>query len=217
MLGSDHSVRPYIIQTKTFALSTWGLVEVMIGIANQLRYSCLDDREDAMHDMQFVNSVPLKIDAQDTAAVKNQVAKYFPGVPPVPRHRFVMAPDLADLVASDRKMTTIRYDTAGVEYPAGPVLPMFVIDRENEENSAVFKGELRIRELKYKCVNQLDEEDARADGFSSREELLSRLRRFYGPLTDDKLVCIYSFEFVAPSMECDQTSKPRSNTRLRAG
>jgi hypothetical protein len=62
--------------------------------------------------------MPLKIEARDLDEVREYVAKHFPDVAPVARHRFVMASDLADLVASDHKMTTIRYDKAGVEYPA---------------------------------------------------------------------------------------------------
>lgn len=163
-----------------------------------------------------VNDMAFKIEARDPDAVRENVAKHFPGVAPIARHQFVMASDLVDLVASNCKMTTIRYDKAGVEYPARPMLPLFAIDREKDRGSAVLRGELRIRQVAYKCVSQLDDEDARNDGFSSRDELLSALRRFYGSLGEGDLVCIYSFEFVAPAQNSCHTWNPKSNERLSA-
>jgi len=127
-------------------------------------------------------------------AAREALSRQFPGVNRVARHRFVMAPDLADLVAADRKLTTIRFEKSGVEYPASNVLPLFVADRAGNHDSLCFFAELSIQEVRYKSFSELDEDDAHADGFSTLPDLLETLRNFYGALDSSHLVCIYSFE-----------------------
>lgn len=53
-----------------------------------------------------------------------------------------------------------------------------------------------VRNIKYKTVKELTDEDAGLDGFDSREELIQELKRHYGDIRDDDLVTIIIFDIV---------------------
>ncbi len=54
----------------------------------------------------------------------------------------------------------------------------------------------RIKAVIYKKVGELTDEDARLDGFNSREKLIRELRRVYGELSEEDWVTIIEFEVV---------------------
>jgi hypothetical protein len=169
-----------------------------------------------MHNEVHEASGLLQLEAKDSSSVKCAVEQRFPELRLVSRHRFVMDRDLARLVTSKSKITTIRYEHSGVEYPASLRLPLFTADQKNDSRELRVVGDLQIRQLEYKYIDQLDDTDARADGFPSRQELIAALNRFYGPLTKDDLVCIYSFEYLKPVAESVHISKPKSISRFSA-
>ena len=53
-----------------------------------------------------------------------------------------------------------------------------------------------VREVKYKTVRELTDEDAKMDGFDNREELIRELRRHYGEISDDDWVTIIIFDIL---------------------
>ncbi len=53
-------------------------------------------------------------------------------------------------------------------------------------------GTAEITDVIVKGLNELDEEDAKEDGFDSREELLREIKRLYG---NPEKVCIIKFKF----------------------
>ncbi len=54
----------------------------------------------------------------------------------------------------------------------------------------------RIKAVTHKKVGELTDEDARLDGFNSRDELIRELRRVYGELGKEDWVTIIEFEVV---------------------
>jgi len=54
----------------------------------------------------------------------------------------------------------------------------------------------RIKAVTHKRVGELTDEDARLDGFNSRDELIRELRRVYGELSEEDWVTIIEFEVV---------------------
>ncbi len=54
----------------------------------------------------------------------------------------------------------------------------------------------RIKAVTHKRVGELTDEDARLDGFNSRDELIRELRRVYGELGKEDWVTIIEFEVV---------------------
>ena len=57
-------------------------------------------------------------------------------------------------------------------------------------------AKIRVRNVRYKRVSELSDEDAAIDGFSSKEELLDALRRAYGDIKPDDYVTIIEFDVV---------------------
>ncbi|MEB3807187.1 MAG: ASCH domain-containing protein [Desulfurococcales archaeon] len=54
----------------------------------------------------------------------------------------------------------------------------------------------RIREIVVKQVKDLTDDDARLDGFESREELLKELKRVYGDIGPDDYVSVIIFDSI---------------------
>lgn len=147
-------------------------------------------------------------------AAEDALRREFPQLPRVARHRFVMATHLAELAATEQKLTTIRFEQNGVEYPASNILPLFVADSVGDHRSASFFSNICIQQVRYKYVGQLNEEDARADGFSSLDDLREALNHFYGALKNSSLVCIYTFKMLSHPEGLDHTENPRFNSAL---
>ena len=57
-------------------------------------------------------------------------------------------------------------------------------------------AKVRVRAVRVKRVGELSDDDARLDGFGSREELLEALRRAYGSISMDDIVTIIELELV---------------------
>jgi len=53
-----------------------------------------------------------------------------------------------------------------------------------------------IKNVVYKRVKELTDNDARIDGLDSREELINELRSYYGNIRDNDIVSIIEFEVV---------------------
>ncbi|ALU12045.1 hypothetical protein EYM_07465 [Ignicoccus islandicus DSM 13165] len=62
---------------------------------------------------------------------------------------------------------------------------------------------VRITDVEYKRVKDLTEEDARADGFNSMEELMRSLRRVYPHLNEEDYVTILKFQLIKKLTELD--------------
>ena len=53
-----------------------------------------------------------------------------------------------------------------------------------------------VKDVQYKTVRELTDEDAKLDGFKNREELIGELRRHYGKISDDDWVTIIIFDIL---------------------
>ena len=54
----------------------------------------------------------------------------------------------------------------------------------------------KVKKVVVKRVRELTDEDAIRDGFKSRNELISALKRIYGDIRDDEFVTVVHFEIV---------------------
>ncbi len=57
-------------------------------------------------------------------------------------------------------------------------------------------AKIRVKNIVYKRVRELTDEDARLDGFSSKEELIRELEKAYGSLSSDDYVTIIEFDVI---------------------
>jgi len=94
--------------------------------------------------------------------------------------------EYVDLILSGKKKSTVRkgiktYDMGGVVYLTASSRPF---------------AKARVVKAVVKRVRELSDEDARKDGFESREELINALKKIYGRIDDSDLVTIIHFELV---------------------
>lgn len=90
-------------------------------------------------------------------------------------------------LASGRKRITIRVLTSRIPRPGSHVYV---------HSGGKVLGVAKITSVLFKPARALTEHEAREEGFKSREELLSVLKRHYPSLTDDSLVAVIRFEWV---------------------
>lgn len=90
-----------------------------------------------------------------------------------------------ELILSGKKKATIRL---------GLVRPKY--------NEMILHGggkpiaKIKITNVRYKRVKELDERDAKIDGFKSLEDLIKHLRKAYGDINPNDLVTIIEFEVI---------------------
>ncbi len=98
-------------------------------------------------------------------------------------------PEYVELILEGRKTTTVR---KGIKsYPVGRIVELTV---NNTKPFAL----ARIEKVVVKRVSELSDSDAKLDGFESRDELISALRRIYGDVRDSEFVTVVHFEVVKP-------------------
>ena len=94
--------------------------------------------------------------------------------------------EYVDAIIEGKKVTTIR---KGIKlYPVGRIVDLTV------ENKPFAKA--RVDKVVVKRVKELSNEDARKDGFESKEELIEALKKIYGKVRDDEFVTIVHFTLV---------------------
>lgn len=143
--------------------------------------------------------------------LRSALAHAYPDLPIVPRRRFVMMANLVDKVLARRKCSTIRFDKHAVEYPAGSVLPLYSVEEGQLHEEATCIADLLLHAVRYERVEDLTDDDAIADGFTSRDDLVDALDNFYGRLSPQDLVCIYAFSVLPKKADHSRGSRPLRN------
>ena len=90
-----------------------------------------------------------------------------------------------DAVLEGRKKATIRKGLVKVKYEE------LIVHGAGRPVAKV-----RVRDVIYKRLSELTDDDAKLDGFKSKEELLRELERTYGRLRPDDVVTIIIFDVV---------------------
>jgi len=96
-------------------------------------------------------------------------------------------PEFVPLIVAGNKRTTIR---KGIKsYPVGKVVELTA---ESKQFAMA-----RVKKVVVKRVSELSEEDAKIDGFESKERLLKALRKIYGEINESEFVTIVHFEVIS--------------------
>ncbi|AGK60136.1 hypothetical protein Asulf_00100 [Archaeoglobus sulfaticallidus PM70-1] len=91
-----------------------------------------------------------------------------------------------EMIRLGRKKSTIR---RGIKiFSKGSVVNL-------TSDGRVF-GKARIIKVIVKRLDEIGEEDAKLDGFESREELFSELKRIYGSIDEKEFFTIIHFEVI---------------------
>lgn len=143
--------------------------------------------------MAFHHAKPIDQEGLVPSELKRQLICEFPDLDAVERHRFVMVADLADLIFSSRKSSTIRYSKGAVEYPSAPELPLYIVGDHRQTDAPTCIGALYIGAVHYKTLAELNERDAHKDGFASKAELIRALKTFYGDIQSNDVLSVFEF------------------------
>jgi hypothetical protein len=100
------------------------------------------------------------------------------------RHLMVKG-EYVDDILKGRKRATIRLGLVKVKY-----------DELIVHGGGRPVAKVKVKNVRYKRVSELNDEDARLDGFRNVEELLEALRKAYGEVKPDDYVTIIEFEVV---------------------
>jgi hypothetical protein len=147
------------------------------------------------------------------SCLKQQLVDFFPDLPAIERNRFVMIAPYARMILANQKITTIRFTPAAVEFPARATLPLFIVEDAERHSEAKQYGTLQILGVRYKTVCDLDDDDARNDGFGSRAELMDALQQFYADMMPSDFVCIYSLRPAMAASAINGKSTKKLNKR----
>ncbi|MEM1578183.1 MAG: ASCH domain-containing protein [Archaeoglobaceae archaeon] len=90
------------------------------------------------------------------------------------------------LILSGAKKTTIRRGIRS--YPVGKTVELTV-----DSKPFAFA---KVKKVVVKRASELTDDDAKADGFNCRDELLQALRKIYGDIGDSEFVTIVHFELL---------------------
>ena len=94
--------------------------------------------------------------------------------------------EYVEAIRSGEKVTTVR---RGIKsYPVGRIVELTV-------NYRPF-ARARVDKVVIKRVKELSDEDARRDGFSSRDDLIKALKRIYGNINEEEFVTVVHFTVV---------------------
>jgi hypothetical protein len=111
------------------------------------------------------------------------------------RDHFGLFDEYVNWLKQGKKSTTIRFRQGKIDLPNNSLLPVCSTDlRTRVEGSQV--GWAQINQLIVKPFGELNDEDARNDGFRSLSDLKQALQAIYGNIHEDETVSVYCFDFV---------------------
>lgn len=124
---------------------------------------------------------------------RKRLADCFPDLAIIPRRRFVMTSELSWLVLHGRKFATVRFERGAVELVVSQHLPLFEVHRPGSARcEPQFVTNLFVSQVRYLKCKHLSDEDAHADGFQTKDELIDALRSFYGRIDPDEILSVYA-------------------------
>ncbi|MGV1964100.1 ASCH domain-containing protein [Agrobacterium sp. 22-222-1] len=143
--------------------------------------------------MAFHRAKPIDQGSLVPSDFKAHLSCEFPDLDAVERNRFVMVADLAELIFSSKKSSTIRFSKGSVEYPSAQELPLFVVGDHREKAPPTCIAALHIGAVRYKTLAELNETDAHKDGFETKADLVDALKRFYGEIQSSDVLSVFEF------------------------
>jgi hypothetical protein len=120
----------------------------------------------------------------------------FPNTEFFSRKKFLLNEKFIEWLRRGYKVTTIRYREGGIDFPVKKTMPVFPTKEFSLRSSGREAGKVRISKFSIKKFGDLDEFDAKRDGFDRSEELKEVLSRIYGKIREGEYVSIYNIEFI---------------------
>lgn len=133
-------------------------------------------------------------------AVRESVRDRYPAIRLDSRDYFKLYSEYTELFLGGEKHTTIRFEEGKIDLPIKNELPLLVNTQENPEDTN-YIGDVAINTITIKRFSDLTKEDAILDGFESRQDAITALKRIYPTVTPEDPVTIYSIEPSDPISE----------------
>ncbi|MCL5238800.1 MAG: ASCH domain-containing protein [Nitrospirae bacterium] len=138
----------------------------------------------------------MPIDRKSFPELKTFLYKKYPFTELIPRDRFQLYSDFVKWLQQGRKTTTIRFKPGGIDVPLQQVMPLWATDSFKPDASEIKIGKVAITHFTVKRFCNLNNNDARRDGFKNLAELTSVLREIYQGVCDSDFVSIYTLELL---------------------
>jgi carbamoyltransferase len=155
----------------------------------------MSDTQMTIERSDYAESLPAD-DKFDTSTIRRRLQTVFPDLVPDPRQRFLLNKEFIEWVKQGRKCTTVRYAEGAVQYPLRRLLPLYASEQFEKFDFQMEQiGQVAVQGVCYKAFSDLDDNDARLDGFSSARELRSVLKEIYGHIGDGDIMTIFFIAF----------------------
>ena len=140
-------------------------------------------------------------------AVRESVKSRYPEIRIDSRDYFKLYSEYTERFLRGEKHTTIRFEDGEIDLPIKNELPLLVNTQDNPEEIN-YIGDVTVNTITIKRFDDLTEEDALLDGFESRQDAITALKRIYPTVTSEDLVTIYSIEPSESISELQQRFRP---------
>jgi uncharacterized protein YqfB (UPF0267 family) len=112
------------------------------------------------------------------------------------RKKFLLFAEFVDWLIIGRKTTTIRFSNKAIDIPANNILPLIPTIDFSSKIKEKSIGYVAISKFIIKKYKDLNESDAKNDGFSTLDELKKVLKEIYKKIKDDEYVTIYTIKLI---------------------
>lgn len=137
-----------------------------------------------------------KKDVLDEKQLEKLLKNQFPKIKLIPRNKFLLYEGFIEWLKRDYKVTTIRYIKGGIDFPVKKIMPIFPTKDFSSISSGREAGKVKLTKYSVKKFGELDDFDAKRDGFDSTEELKKMLSRIYGKIQEEEYISIYNIEII---------------------
>ncbi len=183
-----------IVETLNNAIDTFMKLDIRFMVAGSfllekpLVRTSMPSVKDAGRLLDIVFGADLIVNETELSAL---LSERFPGIKSFPRDKFLLNEKFINWLKNGRKTTTIRYKKVGIDFPVATCLPLIPTKDFSKNRGEAPVGFLKIRKYIIKKYRDLNETDARNDGFKTLTELRSVLFDIYGAIQEDDYVSIY--------------------------
>lgn len=132
--------------------------------------------------------------ALDEIILRELLKNKFPNTELFSRKKFLLYEGFIEWLRRGYKVTTIRYRRGGIDFPVEKMMPLFPTEDFSSISFGGEAGKVKISKFSVKKFGDLDDFDAKRDGFDRSEELKEVLSRIYGKIQEGEYVSIYNIE-----------------------
>jgi carbamoyltransferase len=137
-----------------------------------------------------------KSEVVDGKKLRKLLKSKFPKIKLIPREKFLLYEGFIEWLKRDYKFTTIRYKKGGIDFPIRKMMHLFPTQDFSSISSGREVGKVKLTKYSVKKFGELDDFDAKRDGFDSTKKLKEVLSHIYGKIQEEEYISIYNIEII---------------------